>query len=191
MLEWNNALHSLEHEDGRRVSSTNTVGGSGSRPSSATVRARLPVCPTTPSPARTARANGGRLRSALALHARRPARIRRHRHAHDRLLESVLRHFGNHLDYANWFATWWALRMLDVVENTIPTSSLHRRQLDAAVQRVRHRHGVTKCDAMQRVIAHYYNRAPAARPAWTLAVVKFHNGDRIGARPTRQFLLDD
>jgi len=28
--------------------------------------------------------------------------------------------FSNHLDYAHWYVTWWALRIIDVIENYDP-----------------------------------------------------------------------
>lgn len=88
--------------------------------------------------------------------------------------------FVNHLDYANWFATWWALRMLDVVEKYDPdviyTDGTSTQPFSGSGTGTGY-----KCDAMQRVIAHFYNRALQRRGELdTLAVVKFHNGDRIG-----------
>jgi alpha-L-fucosidase len=87
--------------------------------------------------------------------------------------------FVNHLDYANWFATWWALRMLDVVEKYNPdfiyTDGTSTQPFSGFGTGTGY-----KCDAMQRVIAHFYNRALQRRGELdTLAVVKFHNGDRI------------
>lgn len=87
--------------------------------------------------------------------------------------------FVNHLDYANWFATWWALRVLDVVEKYNPdfiyTDGTSTQPFSGFGTGTGY-----KCDAMQRVIAHYYNRAIQRRGQLdTLAVVKFHNGDRI------------
>lgn len=88
--------------------------------------------------------------------------------------------FGNHLDYANWFATWWALRILDASERYNPdfiyTDGNSTQPFSGFATGTGY-----KCDAMQRVIAHYYNRTLQRRGQLdTLAVVKFHNGDRIG-----------
>lgn len=88
--------------------------------------------------------------------------------------------FTNHLAYCEWYVTQWALRMLDVVENYDPdfiyTDGNSTQPFSGYATGTGY-----KCDAMQRVIAHYYNRTLQRRGQLdTLAVVKFHNGDRIG-----------
>jgi alpha-L-fucosidase len=88
--------------------------------------------------------------------------------------------FTNHLAFCDWYATQWALRMLDVVENYDPdfiyTDGNSTQPFSGFATGTGY-----KCDAMQRVIAHYYNRTLQRRGQLdTLAVVKFHNGDRIG-----------
>ena len=88
--------------------------------------------------------------------------------------------FTNHLDYCHWYATQWALRVLDVVENYSPdfiyTDGNSTQPFSGYATGTGY-----KCDAMQRVIAHYYNRTLERHGRLdTLAVVKFHNGDRIG-----------
>ena len=81
--------------------------------------------------------------------------------------------FVNHLEYANWFATWWALRMLDVVENYDPDFIY----TDGTVQQPFSGNGTgtgIKADAMQRVIADFYNRALQRRGhVDTFSIVKF------------------
>jgi alpha-L-fucosidase len=88
--------------------------------------------------------------------------------------------FTNHLTYANWYATQWALRMLDVVETYSPdfiyTDGNSTQPFSGYATGTGY-----KCDAMQRVIAHFYNRTLERHGKLdTVAVVKFHNGDRIG-----------
>lgn len=88
--------------------------------------------------------------------------------------------FVNHLDYAHWFATWWALRILDAAERYDPdfiyTDGNSTQPFSGFATGTGY-----KCDAMQRVIAHYYNRTLERHGQLdSLAVVKFHNGDRIG-----------
>src|ERR1035437_4188149 len=88
--------------------------------------------------------------------------------------------FTNHLAYANWYATQWALRILDVVENYSPdfiyTDGNSTQPFSGYATGTGY-----KCDAIQRVIAHFYNRTLQRHGQLdTVAVVKFHNGDRIG-----------
>jgi alpha-L-fucosidase len=88
--------------------------------------------------------------------------------------------FTNDLDYCHWYATQWALRILDVVENYAPdfiyTDGNSTQPFSGYATGTGY-----KCDAMQRVIAHFYNRTLERDGKLdTLAVVKFHNGDHIG-----------
>jgi len=88
--------------------------------------------------------------------------------------------FTNDLDYCHWYATQWALRILDVVENYDPdfiyTDGNSTQPFSGYATGTGY-----KCDAMQRVIAHFYNRTLERHGQLdTLAVVKFHNGDHIG-----------
>jgi alpha-L-fucosidase len=86
----------------------------------------------------------------------------------------------NDLEYANWYATQWALRMLDVVEKYDP-DFIYTDGTDSQPFSGYGTGTGYKCDAMQRVIAHFYNRTLERHGQLdTLAVVKFHNGDRIG-----------
>jgi alpha-L-fucosidase len=89
--------------------------------------------------------------------------------------------FTNDLDYCNWYATQWALRILDVVENYDPdfiyTDGNSTQPFSGYATGTGY-----KCDAMERVIAHFYNRAIERHGPQLdrLAVVKFHGGDHIG-----------
>jgi alpha-L-fucosidase len=88
--------------------------------------------------------------------------------------------FTNDLDYCHWYATQWALRILDVVENYDPDFIYTDGDSSQPFSGYATGTGY-KCDAMQRVIAHYYNRTLERHGQLdTLAVVKFHNGDHIG-----------
>ena len=81
--------------------------------------------------------------------------------------------FTNHLDYAKWYATKWALRMMDVVQHYDPDFIY----TDGTVQGPFTGDGTgtgLKADAMQTVIADYYNRTLKKRGAVnTFSIVKF------------------
>lgn len=87
--------------------------------------------------------------------------------------------FTNHLDYSHWYANWWALRILDVIENYDPDFIY----TDGTSTQPFSGYGTGtgyKCDAMQRVIAHMENRAIERHgQADRFAAVKFHSGDRL------------
>ena len=89
--------------------------------------------------------------------------------------------FTDDLDYCHWYATQWALRILDVIENYDPdfiyTDGNSTQPFSGYATGTGY-----KCDAMERVIAHFYNRALERHGPKLdrLAVVKFHSGDRIG-----------
>ncbi|HEX9046900.1 MAG TPA: LamG-like jellyroll fold domain-containing protein, partial [Verrucomicrobiae bacterium] len=88
--------------------------------------------------------------------------------------------FSSDLDYCHWYATQWALRILDVVENYDPdfiyTDGNSTQPFSGYATGTGY-----KCDAMERVIAHFYNRALQRHGTNLdrLAVVKFHNGGHI------------
>jgi alpha-L-fucosidase len=66
--------------------------------------------------------------------------------------------FSRHLDYAHWYATQWALRMTDVIDHYDPDFIY----TDGTSQQPFSGSGTGsgyKFDALQRVIAHFYNRA--------------------------------
>ncbi len=74
--------------------------------------------------------------------------------------------FVNHLEFAHWYATWWALRILDVIENYDPdfiyTDGNSTQPFSGDMSGSGY-----KCDAMQRVLAHYYNRTSCIVARWT------------------------
>lgn len=82
--------------------------------------------------------------------------------------------FSQHLDYAKWYTTRWALRIMDVINKYDPDfiytdgNSTHPFSGDMTGTGY-------KCDAMQRVLADYYNRALQTRgKVDTIGIVKFH-----------------
>jgi alpha-L-fucosidase len=88
--------------------------------------------------------------------------------------------FTNDLDYCHWYATQWALRILDVVENYDPDFIYTDGNSSQPFSGYATGTGY-KCDAMQRVISHFYNRTLERHGKLdTLAIVKFHGGDHIG-----------
>jgi alpha-L-fucosidase len=81
--------------------------------------------------------------------------------------------FTNHLPYARWYATQWALRMMDVVDQYDPdfiyTDGTSQQPFGGSGTGT----GI-KADAMQRVIADFYNRALKRRgKVDTFSIVKF------------------
>ncbi len=82
--------------------------------------------------------------------------------------------FTNHLDYAHWYVTRWALRIMDVIENYDPDFIYTDGDSTQPFSGYLSGSGY-KADAMQRVLAHYFNRTLARRGAIdTFGVVKFH-----------------
>ena len=83
--------------------------------------------------------------------------------------------FTNHLPYAKWFATQWAQRMMDVVDQYDPDFIY----TDGTDQQPFSGSGTgsgLKADAMQRVIADFYNRALQRRgQVNTFSIVKFRH----------------
>lgn len=84
--------------------------------------------------------------------------------------------FTNHLDYAKWYTTQWAFRMMDVVENYDPDFIY----TDGTVQGPFTGDGTgtgIKANAMPLVMADYYNRTLKKRgEVNTFSIVKFrHN----------------
>jgi len=81
--------------------------------------------------------------------------------------------FSDHLEYAKWYATQWSLRMMDVVEHYDPDFIY----TDGTVQGPFTGNGTgtgIKADAMQTVIADYYNRTLKKRGTVnTFSIVKF------------------
>lgn len=83
--------------------------------------------------------------------------------------------FINHLEYAKWYASNWALRMMDVVRHYDPDFIY----TDGTVQGPFTGDGTgtgIKADAMQRVIADFYNRTLQRRgKVNTFSIVKFRH----------------
>lgn len=80
----------------------------------------------------------------------------------------------NHLEYAHWYATQWALRIMDVINKYDPdfiyTDGNSKQPFDGRLAATGY-----KCDAMQRVIANFYNRTLEFRKQMdTFSIVKFH-----------------
>lgn len=86
--------------------------------------------------------------------------------------------FGNHLEFGRWYATWWALRILDVIENYDPDFIYTDGNSTQPFSGYKSGSGY-KCDAIQRVLAHYYNRTLQRRGAVdTFGIVKFNPNPR-------------
>ena len=98
--------------------------------------------------------------------------------------------FTNHLEYAKWYATQWALRMMDVVANYDPDFIY----TDGTVQGPFTGSGTGtgyKCDAMQTVMADYYNRTLKRRgEVNTFSIIKFR-APTNGAVNTAEFDFPD
>ncbi len=68
--------------------------------------------------------------------------------------------FGDYLDYARWYATKWAMRIEDVIDNYDPDFIYTDGNSTQPFSGAKSGSGY-KCDAGARVIAHYYNQALA------------------------------
>ncbi|MEO5715135.1 MAG: alpha-L-fucosidase [Luteolibacter sp.] len=81
--------------------------------------------------------------------------------------------FDKHLDYAKWYATWWAARMTDAIDQYDPdfiyTDGTGKQPFEGFNTGT----GI-KADAMQSVIAHFYNQSLKRRgKVDTFSIVKF------------------
>ena len=81
--------------------------------------------------------------------------------------------FSGHLEYAEWYAKWWALRNMDAVDkyNTdfIYTDGTDQQPFSGSGTGTGY-----KCDAMQRVIADFYNKTLDRRgKVDVFSIVKF------------------
>jgi alpha-L-fucosidase len=98
--------------------------------------------------------------------------------------------FTNHLEYAKWYATQWALRMMDVVEHYDPDFIY----TDGTVQGPFTGNGTgtgIKANAMQLVMADYYNRTLKNRgEVNTFSIVKFRRKTN-GTVNTEEFGVPD
>ena len=98
--------------------------------------------------------------------------------------------FTRHLDYAKWYATQWALRMMDVVANYDPDFIY----TDGIAQGPFTGQGTAtgfKCNAMQTVLADYFNRTLQRRgEVNTFSIIKFRRPTN-GAVNTAEFSFPD
>lgn len=81
--------------------------------------------------------------------------------------------FSGHLEFAKWYAKWWALRMMDAVDKYRPdfiyTDGTDQQPFSGSGTGTGY-----KCDAMQRMIADFYNRTLADRgEVDVFSIVKF------------------
>lgn len=93
--------------------------------------------------------------------------------------------FDKHQEYARQYATNWALRIMDVIEKYDPdfiyTDGNSRQPFSGKKSGSGY-----KCDAAQRVVAHYFNRTLERRgDIDTFAIVKFSSPQR-GLASTRE-----
>ena len=98
--------------------------------------------------------------------------------------------FSRHLDYCKWYATQWALRIMDVTANYDPDFIY----TDGTVQGPFTGNGTGtgyKCDAMQTVMADYYNRVLKKRgQVNAFSIIKFRSPTN-GAVNTAEFGFPD
>lgn len=98
--------------------------------------------------------------------------------------------FWRHLDYAKWFATQWALRMMDVTHNYDPDFIY----TDGTVEGPFTGNGTGtgyKCNAMQTVMADYYNNLLQKRgKVDAFSIIKFRHPTN-GAVNTAEFDFPD
>lgn len=81
--------------------------------------------------------------------------------------------FSGHLEYAEWYAKWWALRMMDAVDKYNPdfiyTDGTDQQPFSGSGTGTGY-----KCDTMQRVIADFYNKTLDRRgKVDVFSIVKF------------------
>jgi alpha-L-fucosidase len=82
--------------------------------------------------------------------------------------------FQEHLEYAHWYATRWSLRIMDVINKYDPDFIFTDGDSTGPFTGYATGTGY-KCDAIQRVVADYYNRALQHRgKVDTFSIVKFH-----------------
>jgi alpha-L-fucosidase len=82
--------------------------------------------------------------------------------------------FQDHLAYAHWYATRWALRIMDVINKYDPAFIFTDGDSTQPFSGYATGTGY-KCDAMQRVIADYYNRSLQLHGRVDkISIVKFH-----------------
>jgi alpha-L-fucosidase len=94
--------------------------------------------------------------------------------------------FMNHLDYAKWYTTQWALRIMDAIDQYDPDFIF----TDGTVQQPFSGNGTgtgIKADAAQHVISYFYNRTLQRRGTVnTFSIVKFRSSTN-GTVTTEEF----
>ena len=87
--------------------------------------------------------------------------------------------FSGHLEYAEWYAKWWALRMMDAVDKYNPdfiyTDGTDQQPFSGSGTGTGY-----KCDAMQRVIADFYNKTLDRRGKLLYHRFSFYSRQRWG-----------
>jgi alpha-L-fucosidase len=82
--------------------------------------------------------------------------------------------FQDHLDYAHWYATRWSLRIMDVINKYDPDFIFTDGDSTGPFTGYATGTGY-KCDAIQRVVADYYNSTLQQHGKLdTFSIVKFH-----------------
>jgi alpha-L-fucosidase len=82
--------------------------------------------------------------------------------------------FQDHLDYAHWYTTRWALRIMDVINKYDPDFIYTDGDSTGPFSGDKTGTGY-KCDCVQRVIADFYNHTLATRgKVDTFSIIKFH-----------------
>lgn len=98
--------------------------------------------------------------------------------------------FSQHLEYANWYAKQWALRMMDVVENYDPDFIYTDGTSEGPFMGSGTGTGY-KCNAMPTVMADYYNRQLIRRgKVDAFSIIKFRHPTN-GAVNTAEFDFPD
>ena len=86
--------------------------------------------------------------------------------------------FQDHQAYARWYTTRWAMRIVDVIDKYDPDFIYTDGDTTQPFNGEKTGTG-TKCDAVERMIADFYNRALANQGAVDkISVIKFHTGTR-------------
>lgn len=91
--------------------------------------------------------------------------------------------FGNNLNYAKWYATQWAMRMEDVIDNYDPDFIYTDGNSTQPFSGAKSGSGY-KCDAGARVVAHFYNQALTRKdkPFDKVSIIKFLPTNRGAGR---------
>ncbi len=99
--------------------------------------------------------------------------------------------FDKHLAYAKQYATKWALRIMDVIDNYDPDFIYTDGNSPQPFSGKRSGSGY-KCDAAQRVVAHYYNRTLERRKEIdTFSIIKFSKAQKGLASTTESRIGDN